>query len=318
MISNSLNPDPSALRVIQYCSDANAIIFELKSIKSNASCPDCSIPSDKIHSRYIRIIADLPCHGIAVKLKLHTRRFFCHNCFCRRRIFCERLPAVVDKHARKTNRLNYALSIIGFALGGEAGSRAAIRLGMSTSPDTLIRRIRQSIQPGSGTTTRVLGVDDWAKRKGQSYGTILVDLEKHEVVDLLQDRDSSTLQAWLSKRPGVEIITRDRAGAYAEGARRGAPQAVQVADRWHLLKNLTEAVERALQTQHIYLQKAYIQMEKEISIGTEPIPTITNEITSTRLDQWNERRQHRYEEVKSLHRQGVTIRQIAKQLRMHR
>jgi transposase len=211
--------------------------------------PLCGRDSTLVHSRYVRRIADLPWQGVSVKLELHTRRFRCHDDLCLRRIFCERLPQVVATYARKTVRLNDALRLIGFLIGGEAGARAAIRLGMSVSPDTLIRRVRQTVTPMM-PTPRVLGVDDWAKRKGQSYGTILVDLERRRPVDLLPDREAETLAAWLKAHRGVEIITRDRSRAYAEGITDGAPQALQVADRFHILKNLSEALERLLARQH--------------------------------------------------------------------
>jgi len=203
----------------------------------------------------VRRIADLPWQGVSVKLELHTRHFRCDNALCPRRIFCERLPQVVAVYARKTVRLNDAVRLIGFLIGGEAGARAAVRLGMSVSPDTLIRRVRQTAMPAM-PTPRVLGVDDWAKRKGQSYGTILVDLERRRPVDLLLDREARTLAAWLKAHPGIEVITRDRARAYAEGITGGAPSALQVADRFHILKNLSEALERVLTRQHQFVRAA--------------------------------------------------------------
>jgi transposase len=168
------------------------------------------------------------------------------------------------------------------------------------------------------TTPKVLGVDDWAKRKGQSYGTILVDLEKHRVVDLLPDRQSGTLAAWLKQHPGVEIISRDRAGAYADGAKQGAPDAIQIADRWHLHKNLTEAVERALQTKQSYLRQAAKQVHQEpMQKNILPDQPPKSERPG-KLALWNERRRQRYEEVRELSRQGVTIKGIAEHFGMHR
>ena len=158
---------------------------------TSARCPLCAQRSQKVHSRYNRTIADLPWRNVCVTLKIQARRFFCINRYCDREIFCERL-AEVAPYARKTDRLEEALLLIAFELGGEAGARFARELGLLVSADTLLGRIREA--PCEGTEeVRALGIDDWAKRKGRSYGTILVDLEKHRVVDLLPDRTAQTL-----------------------------------------------------------------------------------------------------------------------------
>ncbi len=220
-------------------------------------------PSKRVHSRYLRKLYDLPWLGNSAYLYLTVRRFFCDIENCERQIFAERLPKVTVPYGRRTNRLTDVIRALGLGSGGEEGSRLATRLAISVSPDTLIRQVRQTPAP-EHETPRVLGVDDWAKRKGQKYGTILVDLEERVVVDLLEDRTAETLADWLKEHPGVEIITRDRSKTYAKGAKEGAPNATQVADRWHLLENLSDALERLLTRHHKYLRLASETAGREV------------------------------------------------------
>jgi transposase len=223
---------------------------------ASAHCPLCGNRSPKVHSRYIRTIADLPWRNVSLTLKIRVRRFFCLNRRCERAIFCERLPEVAP-YARKTDRLEEALLSIALELGGEAGARLARQLGLLlVSPDALLERIRGAPACGVDEGVRALGIDDWAKKKGHSYGTILVDLEKHRVVDLLPDRTAQTLEEWLKAHPGIEVVSRDRYQPYIDAIKRGAPKAVQVADRFHLMKNLTDTLERLLERERISLQEA--------------------------------------------------------------
>src|SRR5262249_33242108 len=196
----------------------------------------------RIRRRYTRTLADLPWARFAVRVYLRVRRFFCDNPACPRAIFAERLAGIAPVFAHRTDRQRERLTDFALALGGEEGSRLAAKHGMPVSPDTLLRLIRGAPERELPTPA-VLGVDDWAIHKGMTYGTILVDLERHRPVDVLPDRSGASLAAWLRAHPGVAVIPRDRGGAYAEGARAGPPTAAQGADRWHRVDNLADTLE---------------------------------------------------------------------------
>jgi transposase len=257
-----------------------------------------------------------------------VRRFFCRATDCPRKIFTERLPDVAAAYARVTERLQEAHRSIGLALGGEPGARLAASLGMPTSPDSLLRRVRTASRrlPSS---VRVLGVDDWAWRRGQRYGTILCDLERHRPIALLPERSSETLRSWLEEHPEVEIISRDRADDYAKGATEGAPQAVQVADRWHLLCNLREALKRAVDRHHAKVRETNRAMPVAQAIRrnagsvSDPapnpsLPSAQPSRATERSHHRRERRVERYQQVVELHQQGISFRAIARRMGMHR
>jgi transposase len=260
--------DPAAINIRHFISNPHSITVVAQAVHSQAHCPKCRHPSTSLHSHYQRIIADLPWHGVSVRRQLQTRKFRCRNELCVQKVFCERLPKVAATYARKSVRLNAALTLLAFALGGEAGARAACGLNLRVSGDTLLRRIRRAAMP-QVSTPQVLGVDDWAKRKGHSYGTILVDLEGHRPIDLLPDRESPTLAAWLQSHPGIKIVSRDRSQAYALGITEGAPHAVQVADRFHLLMNVRQALEKFLLRQNRQLRRQTMAVKLKTKPFTE-------------------------------------------------
>jgi transposase len=232
------------------------VTLSASSYEPRARCPLCGSGSSRVHSRYLRTVSDLPWHGVSVKLDVGVRRFFCDEVSCRRRIFCERLEEVAAR-ARKTGRLEEALLAVALELGGRAGARLAADLSLAVGRDALLKRIKDAPLPKVGKV-RVLGVDDFAFKKGSTYGTILVDLERHGVVDLLAERSQESLVAWLNDHRGteVEVATRDRSNIYREALAKGAPGATQIADRWHLLHNLAQTLEEFLLQKGPALRKA--------------------------------------------------------------
>ena len=324
MIANFLLPDPNQLRIDWIDIENQTLHLGLSPISLHAVCPDCCQESVRIHSRYTRKPADLPCSGFVVRLHLSIRRFFCDNPPCPRRTFTERLPNIVASFARRTNRLVEAQRAIGFSDGGEAGARLTTKLGMPTSPDTLLRMINAAPE-NEAPCPRVLGVDDWAMRKRHSYGTVQVDLERHQVVDLLPDRKPETLAHWLSEHPGVEIISRDRGQEYIDGIAQGAPQVIQVADRFHLLQNLLEVVERLFKRMPNELRLAAAQCSRvrtEETEGESPGSVKKGEDDAVTFQECvkpeKTYRQMRFEEVKKLQAQGCNRREIARRLGIDR
>ncbi len=317
-----LLPDATHVRLKTWALEPaqSTITINLHARQATARCPLYGRRSKRVHSRYERTLADLPWGEYAVTIRLSIRRLFCENARCERRLFAEHLPDVAAPWARKTTRLAGRLTTVGLALGGAAGMRLGRKLGLNASRNTLLRLVRRAPVPDVATPS-ALGVDDWALRKRHSYGTVLVDLDQHRPVALLPGREADTLATWLREHPGVTVISRDRAGAYAKGARTGAPGAVQVADRFHLLQNLAETLEVVFAV-HAKDLRAAEQAHRDAvatECGTVSIPPAQPQTRARVLAcERRERRATAHEQVWALRSQGWSGQVIARHLGISR
>jgi transposase len=288
-----------------------------------AVCPDCHQPSQRRHSGYPRTLADLPWALMPVELVFHVRRFFCDTSVCGRLTFTERLPTVAPLYARTTTRLRHSQASTGLALGGAAGHRQLARQGMPGSRNTVLRRVRSLATPAY-PPPHVVGIDDWAWRKGHRYGTIVVDLERGCPSDVLEDRLADTVAAWFKAHPEVTVVARDRADSYASGIRQGAPDAVQVADRFHVMQNVAAALEQVFTTHHQDLEALNEAQRQEVVTRDDgsvvvPVPPAPRTPTGQeRAEQSRARRVALYEKIWELRRQDWSADDIARQLGVHR
>jgi transposase len=294
---------PSGLIVDEVVIGADAIGVSARPAACASACPGCGHASQRVHSRYWRQLLDLPSHGRSVRIRIAVRRFRCSDPSCPKRTFTERLDETITRpSARRTGRLESIVHRLGVALGGRPASSLARRLMMPVSRDTLLRAVRRRpVRPMR--PPRVVGIDDWAWRRGHRYGTIVCDLERREIIDLLPDREVATVRAWLAAHPGIEIVARDRAGGYAQAAAQGAPQAIQVADRWHLLENASAAFVEAV--------RRHIRPIRE-AVGAVAIdPTVLTAAEKRQFEGW-ERRKQTSDAVIALKGEGGALKEIAR------
>ncbi|MBW4541931.1 MAG: ISL3 family transposase [Myxacorys chilensis ATA2-1-KO14] len=287
----------------------------IESVQTTVRCPVCHQAARRVHSSYERTLADLPWADYQIILQLTVGKFFCDQAQCHRKIFTERIAGVMAPWARRTQRLAAQLTEIGLRAGGEGGAKLSKTLHCAVSQNTLLSFIDRQPMPAV-STPRALGVDDFAFRRGQRYGTILVDLDTHRPIELLPDREAKTLAQWLKDHPGVEVLSRDRSKTYKQGMTQGAPEATQVADRFHLLKNLAEVLERilAMHTQQLKaVETAQLPVGDAILIA--PVAPRPNP-AQARAKRRRKRRLANYEQVHELRRQGWEILEIARQLGM--
>ena len=248
-----------------------------------------------------------------VRICLLVRRFRCHNPSCKRKIFAERLLEIAPR-ARETKRLAELLGIVGYEMGGNPGARLLKQLGMPGSPDTVLRRLKARLRGYGAGKVRVLGVDDWAWRKRQRYGTMLMDMERNTVIDLLPDRSAESFASWLGSHPEVEIITRDRSSLYADGGRKGARSAVQITDRFHLVSNLSEAAEHDLQQLQTKARRE-LTKSKDVT-GSDVGGSRKLTLVEARYQRCRNARYQRYLAVLELRRQGHTQEAIGEKMGM--
>jgi transposase len=327
-----LLPRIKGLRIWNWEIGEKEILFEASIRSKSSRCPLCSVKSVNLHSSYARTVADLPWAGRSVRIRLTVRKFFCRNSKCRRDIFSERLGPGLEPYQRRTGRLRDVMIQLCQEIGGEGGARMAEVLGIPVSADTLIRIVMSQPEPCDASEVKILGVDDWAFRKGHDYGTILVDLERNCPIDLLPERSAESFETWLKQHPEVEVISRDRASCYSKGGRNGAPQAVQVADRWHLLKNLGDTTQRLLAKYPQQLKAATDQAFNENhthanletregpiqAIPSEPVALKPGESVVDTAPKSDLRRRLTFVEVKKMQARGLGIKATARELGISR
>jgi transposase len=295
------------MRVERVCRYPGRVVIEARVRGAAAACRRCGQMSGQVHGRYVRQLRDAAVGGVQVVIALRVRRFRCGNAACPAVTFAEQVMGLTSPHSRFTPLLRGLLTQIALALAGRAGVRLATAAGVAVGRDTLLRLIKALPEPAAGPVP-VLGVDDFAFRKGRHYGTVLIDMASHRPIELFDGRDGADLAAWLRAHPEVAVICRDRSGGYGEGARQGAPGAMQVADRFHLWQNLGQAVEKTV--------NAYRANLGEPAPGppAQTPPAVVQPAAEKKII--TRMREH-YDAVTQLHAQGLSKAAIGRKLGLH-
>ena len=315
---------PAGITILSVHPSATELVIRVACHAPSMPCPECHQPSTRIHGNYQRTVADLPCAGRNVLLMLTVRKFVCSTPTCPYKIFTERLPGLVESYGRMTPRLIALVQSLGVVAGGQMGTRQADRTGIATTPSTLLRHLMQLPAPVT-RAVRVLGLDDFAWKKRFTYGTILVDLERRRIIDVLPDRESATVETWLKEHPEVDIVSRDRGKEFAKAATVGAPQARQVVDRFHMVKNLSEVLREILGHCRAEIRQGeapVLQLEKAGEERTRPSPSAATwqQRTPAQVKKAHQARQasrdDRYQQMTTLRAQGLTQSEVAKRMGM--
>jgi transposase len=244
---------PEDLDLIGIMRSGTMLVVELESRQRTPSCPSCGAVSRRVHSRYARHLRDLPCVGHALRLVVTVRRLRCETADCPKRFFTERLERLARPYARISERLRELVTRVAHALGGRPGARLSRHMQVPLSGRTLIRRLLEGAQEPS-VSPQVIGIDEWAWHRGHRYGTLIVDLERRRLCGMLPDRNAASTSEWLRAHPTIKVGARDRSGLYAEALANGAAPVRQVADRWHLVRNLRDGLEQVCESQRTHLQ----------------------------------------------------------------
>ena len=307
-------PDPEAISLEAIEIAQGIVVFHVHTTAQQAACPECGATSDRVHSRYGRTIQDLTWQGNPVQFKIRLRKFFCDNQSCQKKIFAQCLPKIARRYQRKTARLEIVLRQILWEVGASAAAKIAKLLGLLLSHDAMLYQFKKSPEPGcSQASPEEIGIDDFAFLKGQTYGSIIINLKNRTPLDLLPDREKTTVEKWLKEHPGAKIVSRDRSAVYAEAIREGAPEAVHVADRFHLVKNLMEALQEQIGKESKAIREVLLP---KVASMVDDGPVVLTRRQEQAQQQSRQNRFERWQQVHTLFKEGYAKKEIARMMNL--